>query len=158
MARQLPKPTNDPDNIVTIDAESVINKKTGIITRKKKQDPFTTSFTLPGNVSFNIPSMGSGMTPEFVTGHIECERIREKIRNIQKSIGDRVTTDDLMSVFYNDVFPRHSAFRCSDWQCTGCPPMQHITQMILHGERVHKAPANMTLEVILDIVNNIEKR
>lgn len=148
--KKLPKPTNNPDNIPNIEAKELINRKTGMIIKKKQQESM---FTYPSSTTYTT---GSGISPEYMRGYVDCETIKSKVKNIMQSTYNSPTIDDLLAVFWNERFPRNAAFRCSYIDCMGIPAMPYINDFIVHGQKAHNSSPDVIINVLLDLIKKIE--
>ncbi len=147
--KKLPKPMFGEDiEIPEIKAEVIINTKTGSLRRYKEPEPD------PIFPHTTFPTMGSAFTPSYAQGHIDCEIIKTKARDMMK-----YGTPSLLQieqVFYRDMFPKNVRFQCSD--CPHLSPFLYITDMIGHGVKYHMRPLEGVLNFLVRLMEDIERR
>ena len=146
--KKLPKPMFDVDNPIDINADMLINMKTGAILKNKPDNDLTFPHT-------TFPTTGSSFTPRHLQGNIECEILKTKVMDMKK-YGAVPSLASLETIFHGDKFPRNTRFQCSD--CPLIPPFEYIVDMIRHGVKQHFRPTAGVLDFIYNVVSEIERR
>lgn len=148
--KKLPKPIFGEDIIPPdIQADFIINIKTGSIRKKKQEEDIPPMFP-----HTSIPTMGSAFTPTYIQGNVDCEFIKTKAKDL-KAYG----TPDLntiIAVFHRDMFPKNVRFQCSD--CPSMPPFLYIADMVTHGVKYHMRPLTGVLDFLINLMDDIARR